>query len=51
MKEGLFCGLVAGIIVGAMLYKHSDDAKQVIDKGEEMAKKEIDNLKKSANKS
>lgn len=43
MKEGLVCGMFLGLIAGALLYKHNDAAKDLINKGEQAIKKEIKN--------
>ncbi|MEG1751558.1 MAG: hypothetical protein RR140_01095 [Clostridia bacterium] len=46
MKEGLAIGLIIGAIAGALIYKNSAKAKEVINKGESAIKKEISNLSK-----
>lgn len=46
MKDGLLCGIALGMIAGALLYKHSPDAKQFVNKTEEVVKNEMDNITK-----
>lgn len=51
MKDGLICGMILGIVAGMFIYKHSPDAKQIVNKTEEAVKKELNNMsseKKSA---
>ena len=46
MKD--FCmllGFGAGLVAGALLYKHSQDAKQIVNKGEEAVMQEVENMK------
>ena len=46
MKD--FCmllGFGAGLVTGALLYKHSQDAKQIVNKGEEAVMQEVENMK------
>ena len=43
MKEGLVCGMLLGLIAGALLYKHNDTAKDLINKGEKAIKEELKN--------
>ncbi len=48
MKElYMLVGLGAGMVTGALLYKHSQDAKKLVNKGESAVKQGMDNLKKS----
>ena len=44
MKDGLICGVIIGMIAGALLYKHNPEAKQIVNDTEQMVKKEIKNL-------
>ncbi len=47
MKEiYMILGFGAGLVAGALLYKHCDDAKKLVNKGEKAVKQEADNLKK-----
>ena len=51
MKDGLICGVLIGMVAGMLLYKHSPDTKQLVNKTEEAVKKELKNMssdKKSA---
>ena len=50
MKDGLVCGIIIGMIAGALLYKHNPDAKQIINKTEDAVKKEVKNAKKTSQK-
>ncbi|MBE7075798.1 MAG: hypothetical protein E7375_01860 [Clostridiales bacterium] len=46
MKD--FCmlmGFGAGLVTGALLYKHSQEAKELVNKGEKAVKKEVENFK------
>ncbi len=47
MKDGLICGLVLGMIAGALLYKNNPQAKEIVNKTEEVIKSEMKNMKKS----
>ena len=40
-------GFGAGLVAGALLYKHCDDAKKLVNKGEKAVKKEVENLKET----
>ncbi|MBO7527173.1 MAG: hypothetical protein J6T74_04650 [Clostridia bacterium] len=44
MKDGLICGMLVGLIAGALLYKHNPQAKQLINDSEEAVKKELKNI-------
>lgn len=54
MKEGMLLGLAVGMIAGALLFKHCEPCKELVDKGEKAVKKEIRDLtetkKKTTNK-
>lgn len=48
MKEiWMVMGFGAGLVAGALLYKHCDDAKKLVNKGEKAVKTEVENLKQS----
>jgi len=52
MKEiWMLMGFGAGLVTGALLYKHSQEAKQLVNKGEKAVKKEVENFKESVTKS
>lgn len=52
MKEiWMIMGFGAGLVAGALLYKHCDDAKKLVNKGEKAVKKEVENLKESVSTS
>ena len=38
-------GFGAGLVAGALLYKHCEDAKKLVNKGEKAVKKEVENMK------
>ena len=46
MKDGIICGVVIGMIAGALLYKYNPQAKEIINKTEDVVKNEIDNMSK-----
>lgn len=46
MKDGLICGVVIGMIAGALLYKYNPEAKQIVNNTEKAVKKEVQNMKK-----
>ena len=43
-------GFGAGLVTGALLFKHSQEAKQLVNKGEKAVKKEVENLKEAVKK-
>ncbi len=52
MKEiWLIMGFGAGLVAGALLYKHCDDAKKLVNKGEKAVKQEVENLKQTVKSS
>lgn len=51
MKELMMVvGFGAGLVAGALLYKHSQEAKQLVNKGEKAVKKEVGNMKEMVRK-
>lgn len=48
MKDGIVCGLVVGMIAGALLYKYNPNAKQIVDDTEKAVKNEMKNMQKPA---
>lgn len=44
MKDGLICGMLVGLIAGALLYKHNPQAKQLVNDTEKAVKKGIKNI-------
>ena len=46
MKDGIICGIVIGMAVGALLYKYNPQAKELVNKAEETVKKEVHNMTK-----
>lgn len=48
MKEiWMVVGFGAGLVTGALLYKHSQEAKQLVNKGEKAVKQEVQNMKET----
>lgn len=46
MKELMMVvGFGAGLVAGALLYKHSQEAKNLVNKGEKAVKQEVENMK------
>ena len=41
----MLVGFGAGLVAGALLYKHSQDARQMVNKGEKAVKEEVENMK------
>ncbi len=51
MKELMMVvGFGAGLVAGALLYKHSQEAKSLVNKGEKAVKKEVENMKEMVKK-
>ena len=51
MKECIMLlGFGMGLVTGALLYKYSKDAKNLVDKGEKAVMKEVDKLEEKAKK-
>ncbi len=50
MKEGTLIGMVIGLFVGALLFKHCDAAQDIINKGEIAVKKELNEMAKQIDK-
>ena len=51
MKEvWMVMGFGAGLVAGALLYKHCTDAKKLVNKGETAVKKEVGNCQISKRK-
>lgn len=50
MKDGLICGVVIGMIAGALLYKYNPQAKEIVNKTEDVVKKEMENMSKQTSK-
>ena len=50
MKDGLICGIVIGMIAGALLYKYNPEAKQLVNKTENAVQKQLKSLQKSETK-
>jgi len=47
MKEiWMIVGFGAGLVTGALLYKHSQDAKKLVNKGEKAVTNEVENIRK-----
>lgn len=50
MKEGMVFGLVVGLTLGALLFKHCPPAKELYNRGEEAVKNELNNIVKEMDK-
>ena len=51
MKEiWMVVGFGSGLVTGALFFKHSQEAKQLVNKGEKAVKKEVENLKEAVKK-
>lgn len=50
MKDGIVFGMVLGLAVGALLFKHSPVAKDIVNKGEKRVMEEINSLVKEVDK-
>ena len=46
MKDGIICGIVIGMIAGALLYKYNPQAKEIVNKTEDVVKKEMQMMSK-----
>lgn len=44
MKDGLICGMLIGLMAGALLYKHNPQAKDLVNQTESAVKKELKNI-------
>lgn len=44
MKDGLICGMLLGLMAGALLYKHNPQAKDLVNQTEDAVKKELKNI-------
>ena len=49
MKE-ILCGMAIGVVVGALLYKNNDTAKEIVNKGQKMIEKEVQEMSKNKSK-
>jgi len=50
VKEGIVFGMLVGLVVGAVLFKHNPKVKELYNKGEEAVKQEINNIVKEMDK-
>lgn len=50
MLAGFALGVMGGMVVGTMLYKHCNDTKQLVDEAENCIAKEIDMVGDSVKK-
>ncbi len=46
----MIMGFGAGLVTGALLYKHSQDTKKLVNKGEKAVSDGMENLKKNMSK-
>ena len=50
MKDGIICGIILGMLAGAMLYKHSPCAKEIVNTTENVVMEEIKNMTNTSQK-
>lgn len=50
MKESMLFGLAVGMVAGALLFKHCESCKDVVNKGEKALKQEIESITGQKNK-
>ena len=50
MKDEIICGIVIGMIAGALLYKYNPQAKEIVNKTEDAVKKEVQDMTKKMSK-
>lgn len=50
MKESVLFGLAVGMVAGALLFKHCESCKDVVNKGEKALKQEIESITGQKNK-
>lgn len=50
MKDGVLIGIVIGLFGGALLFKHSPVAKDLINKSEKAVKEELNSIAKQVDK-
>ncbi len=50
MKDGLICGVIIGMLAGAILYKNSPQVKDIINKTEDAVKNEVKGISKEMTK-
>lgn len=41
MKDGLLCGMILGLAVGALLYKHNPEAREIVNESEKAVKRKL----------
>ena len=46
MKDGIICGIVIGMIAGALLYKYNPQEKEIVNKTEKVVKNEVQSITK-----
>lgn len=44
MKDCFVCGVLLGIMAGALLYKHNPQTKELVNESEKAVKKELKNI-------
>ena len=50
MKDGMLFGLAVGMIAGALLFKHCQPCKELVNQGEKAIKKEIRDMTETKKK-
>ena len=50
MKDGIICGVIIGMLAGAILYKYNPQVKDIVNKTEDAVKSEIKGISKDMSK-
>ena len=50
MKDGLICGVIIGMLAGAILYKYNPQVKDLVNKTEDAVKNQVNDMSNSNDK-
>ena len=50
MKDGLICGVIIGMLAGAILYKYNPQVKEIVNKTEDAVKTQMNDMSKNIGK-
>ena len=50
MKDGLICGVIIGMLAGAILYKYNPQVKDIVNKTEDAVKTQMNDMSKTVDK-
>lgn len=50
MKDGLICGVIIGMLAGAILYKYNPQVKEIVNKTEDAVKTQMNDMSKDIGK-